>query len=299
VGPEGNSLVYSTFLGSGEGYAVAVDSSGRAHVAGMAYSSYPVAAGAAQGAFGGDVDGFVSRLSADGSGLEYSTFLGGLKHDRVYGIALDQSGAAYVVGTTYSADFPVSSAAFERTMGGYSDAFVAKLASNGGSLVYSTFVGGASRDEGFAIAVTPFGEAVIAGMTGSANFPVTASAYRTAPPGYGHEGFVASLNSTGAALRYSTLIGPVADYSGVKLGLALDESDNAYVTGATSLAAFPTTSDAFQKNLGGGLDAFLVKILATGTSAVFSTFLGGTDHDYGRAVVTDGAGTIFLTGYTS
>jgi len=294
----GDTLLYSTFLGSGEVYGLAVDSAGNAFFSGLAYSSFPTTPGAFQTVFGGGTDAFAGKLDAAGASLLYSTFLGGAGFDRAYGIAIDSSGNAYVTGSTYSSNFPTSTGAFQSALGGGVDAFLVKLDPDGGGLAYSTLLGGSSRDEAYAVAVDSAGVAYVTGLTASGNFPVTPGAWRTAPPSYGYLGFVTALNAAGTGPVYSTFLGPVTDYYTTAFGITVDGAGSAYVTGATAASDFPVTADVFQPVAGGGADAFLLKLNAAGSAVVYSTYLGGVGNDYGRSVARDAGGAVYITGIT-
>jgi hypothetical protein len=260
----GSALLYSTFLGGTTwdwGNGVALDASDYAYVAGCAESSnFPTTPGAFQTAYaGGDGvvwdncgDAFVTKLSADGSALVYSTYLGGSNNDTGSGIAVDALGSADVTGWTVSPNFPTTPGAFQAS--GNGGAFVSKLNAAGSALVYSTYLGGSGGAGGSGIAVDASGNACVTGSAGS-GFPTTPDAFQTVSAG-GKDAFVSKLNATGSALLYSTYLGGSGDDSGS--GIALDGSGNAYVTG-TSSSDFPVTSGAFQTTFGGWKDAFVAK----------------------------------------
>jgi len=255
----GSALTYSTYLGgSGEdgGSGIAVDSTGNAYVTGFTSSTNFPIAGAYQGANGGGYyDAFVTKLSAAGSALTYSTYLGGTGQDMGSGIAVDSAGSAYIAGYTASTNFPTASAHQGTNGGGQYDAFVTKLSAAGSALTYSTYLGGSGGDQGQGIAVDAAGSAYIAGYTASTNFP-TASAYQGTNGG-GTDAFVTKLSAAGSALTYSTYLGGSGDEYGS--GIAVDSAGSAYVTGYTSSTNFPTAS-AYQGTNGGGTDAFVAKL---------------------------------------
>jgi hypothetical protein len=181
LNPAGGGLVYATFLSgsrSERGRAIAVDASGAAYVAGDTRSSdFPTTPEAFDTTFNGERDAFVAKLNSAGSGLTYATFLGGSDWDAGVAIAVDDSGAAYAAGWTPSSDFPTTRAAFDRTLNGNKDAFVAKLNPAGSGLAYATFLGAPDWDCGYAIAVDASGAAYVAGETESSDFPITAAAF--------------------------------------------------------------------------------------------------------------------------
>jgi Beta-propeller repeat len=270
LNPAGSAAVYSTFLsGGGIDYAesIDIDTKGNAYVTGYASSSgFPTTPGGFQTVLGGGTDAFVTVLNPTGSGLVYSTFLGGTANDEGFKIAVDSLGKAYVTGVTASSNFPTTSGAFQATFGGgRTDAFIAKLdptKSGSASLVYSTFLGG-SGDENFQnflrdiLAVDSAGNAYVTGTTTSTNFPTVNPIQATA--GGGFDAYVAKLNAAGSGLIYSTYLGGSGDDFG--RGIAVDSSGNVYVTGQTSSANFPVTSNSFQGVFGGSTDAFVAKVI--------------------------------------
>jgi hypothetical protein len=231
--------------------------------------------------------------------LIYSTYLGGSGFDQGYAIAVDSLGNSYVTGQTAAIDFPITAGAFQTEYGG-GDAFVAKLNPSGSELVYSTYLSSAS---GNGIAVDPAGNSYITGDAGPLSFPTTAGAFQTAPVGY--DAFVTKLNPAGSALVYSARFG--GNFDDFSRGIALDGTGNAYITGWTvcrsTSCTFPTVN-AFQPNFAGGNnDAFVTKVDSSGSSLVYSTYLGGGKiingtEDWGEAIAVDNTGSAYVTGYT-
>jgi hypothetical protein len=308
-------LSYSTYLGGEAGVAIAVDGHGSAYVTGYAAGStdFPTSSGAFQGTFsGGGRDAFVAKLNPTGSALVYSTYLGGSSSDEGRGIAVDASGNAYVTGGTYSTDFPTTAGAFQTTCaGGFpvspcGDAFVTKLNPNGSGLIYSTYLGGGSFDYGYGIAVDKSESAYVTGSIRSADFPTTQNAFQTSfgggppDPYYGPptDVFVTKLNRAGSGLIYSTYLGGDAEDRGV--GIAVDTSGNAYVAGHTNSTNFPTTAGAFQPVFAGGpWDAFVTKLDSTGSTLIYSTYLGSMGFDQAFAIAVDDRGHAYTTGRTA
>jgi hypothetical protein len=299
-------LVYSTYLGGSsldDGWGIAVDSTGNAYVTGYTYATdFPTTAGAFQTIYGGGTcDAFVTKLNSSGSGLLYSTYLGGSDVDSGYGIAVDSSGNAYIAGETASTDFPITAGAFQTAYaGGYRDAFVIQLNASGSSLLYSTYLGGSGYDRSAhlgSLALDTSGNVYIVGDTDSSDFPITAGAFQTTFAG-GRDVFVAKINATGSSLLYSTYFGGSdLDFGD---GIALDSSGNTYLAGTTESFDFPTTGGAFQTTSGGGSsDAFVTKLNATGTGLLYSTYIGGSDSDDGYAIALDASGNTYLTGITT
>jgi hypothetical protein len=297
----GSSLVYSTFLGGSsidEGIRIALDGARDAFVSGNTFSGdFPTTPGALQPSLaGGITDGFVTKLNPTGSSLLYSTYLGGTGGDGAEGIAVDGAGDAYVAGTTLSSDFPTTPGAFMRTMGvGAPKAFVSKINAAGSALLYSTYLGGTNRDEGVAIAVDGAGDAYLTGFTSSADLPTTPGSFQRTFGGT-QDAFVTKFNSTGSALIYSTYLG--GSGADAAIDIKVDGAGNAYVTGRTASADYPTVTP-IQATFGGGVsDAFLSKIDAAGSALVYSTYLGGSQEDHGFGVAVDSAGNAYVTGRT-
>src|SRR5213593_2593929 len=240
-------LAYSTYLGGSAtdiGHGIAVDAAGNAYVTGDANSSdFPTTLGAFQPTGRGPA--FVTKLNATGSALAYSTYLGN-GNGNASAIAVDAAGNAYVTGIA-GPNFPTTPGTFQTTPGGgLADAFVTKLDPTGSALVYSTYLGGSSTDDGHGIAVDPNCSvncnAYVTGETASRDFPTTPGAAQTTFGGVGligFDAFVTKLNPTGSALVYSTYLGGSVDDSG--FGIAVDAAGNAYVTGLTTSSDFPTT----------------------------------------------------------
>lgn len=296
----GSTLVYSTYLGGTArdyGRSIAVDGADNAYVTGYTASvNFPTANPLQPTNHGGPswcpCDGFVAKLSASGSALIYSTYLGGSSDDGPHGIAVDGFGNAYVTGETYSTDFPTVNA-IQSTLHGDQDVFVFELNASGSALVYSTYLGGKQADFGYDIAVDGSGDAYVTGYTASGDFP-TANPLQLKKKG-GQDAFVAKLGAAGSGLVYSTYIGGTNDDEGI--GIRVDGSGNAYVTGYTLSTDFPT-ADPLQATNSGGADAFLAGLSADGSTLTYSTYFGGSNNDYGRRIAVDGSGNVYLTGWT-
>ena len=280
LNPTGTALVYATYIG-GSGpadfcNAIAVDDQGNAYVTGQTFSDdFPTTPGAFQTVHHAPVSSpFVTKLSADGSHLVYSTYLGGSGDDRGYGIAVDSSGSAYVTGLANSSDFPTTSGAFQPSKGSGSAAFVAKLNPAGSALSYSTFLDGNTFNAttlGQGIAVDTTGNAYVAGYTLSKSFPTTPGAFQTIFSG-NSDGFVTKLNPTGSGLVYSTLLGNAGAVDAN--AIAIDSVGNAYVTGS---------------------GVYVTKLDSTGSRLVYSTHFG---DGIGEGIAVDSAGNAYVGGYT-
>jgi hypothetical protein len=302
----GSSLIYSTFLGGtlgllgGEEWAVdvAVDATGIAYVAGSTFSiDFPTTVGAYDNSLNGFSDMFVTKLDAAGGTSLYSTFLGGGSGEQAAGIAVDQAGQVYVTGITDSRDFPTTASAYDTTFTGSSrNNFVTKLHASGAALVYSTFFGESSEMSTVAaIAVDSQGNAYVAGETQDTDFPTTPGAYDATHNGQS-DVFLAKLNASGTSLVYSTFLGGRDSEGG--LGLSVDATGKAYVTGVTQSADFPTTVGALDRSSNGSAEAFVTKVDANGASLVYSTFLGGARDEIGQAIAVDALGHAYVTGWT-
>ena len=293
----GVALVYSTYLGGDsvdDSVGIAVDGTGSAYVTGDTGSAnFPTTAGAFDTT--GEGDAFVTKLNASGSALTYSTYLGGSNlYESGLGIAVDRAGSAYVTGWTESTDFPTTDGAFDRRLSGSGDSFVTKLDAAGSAVAYSTYLGGASSDGGLSIAVDGSRSAYVTGRTESTDFPTTSGVFDTSQNGNG-DAFVTKLNAAGSALAYSTYLGGTSGERGE--GIAVDGSGNAYVTGRTGSAEYPTTAGALDRHLGGsGGDAFVTKLGAAGSALAYSTYLGGRSRSEGSGIAVDGAGSAYVTG---
>ncbi len=313
----GNALLYSTFVGGSaddRAYAIAVDAYGDAFVTGRTKSpDFPITPGAFDPTFQNTIcglvlcaHGFVSKISANGSTLAYSSYLGGRSSDRGLGIAVDPSGDAYVDGYTNSSDFPVTPGAYGTAFhagacGSFtcSEGFVAKVNPAGTALAYSTFLGGSKTDQAHEVAIDSGGAAYVTGTTNSTDFPVTPGGYETTYPGAGNgHAFVAKLDAAGSTLVYSTFLGGSNSDHGH--GITLDASGNAYVVGRTNSSDFPITPGAVDTAFGGGAtnDVFVSELNAAGTQLLYSTFLGGGADDWGNAIALDAAANMYMTGHT-
>ncbi len=279
LNPQGTALVYSTFLGDPAPvdlghdftaiFGLAVDSGGHAYVVGKTSSpKFPTTPGAFQTSFGGgDFDAFITKLTSDGSGLVYSTYLGGrgtcpeqfngcFGNDEALAVAIDATGHAYVTGTTDSVNFPIVGPIAQQPTLPSLSAFVSKLSPDGTALLYSTYLGGGrprfdqpAVTTGNAIAVDSAGNAYVAGGTQFDAFPTTEGAFQRTYGGGDSDVIVAKIDPTGAVLLYSTYLG--GSFGDEANAIALDGSGNAYVAGTTGAGALSCpvdTQDAFPPN---------------------------------------------------
>ncbi len=254
----GFAIAYSTFLGGSgaDGAAgVAVDNTGAAYITGYTQSTDFPTQNPIQGTFGGTDDAFVTKINPAGAAITYSTYLGGGNSDWAAGIAVDNTGAAYVAGQTRSIDFPTLNPIQGAFGGGYDDGFVTKINPAGSAVSYSTYLGAGDSDWAAAIAVDNTGAAYVTGITSSADFP-TVNAIQAVIGGY-YDAFVIKIEPAGSAIDFSSYLGGRRDDEGH--AIAVDNTANIYLTGRTRSADFPTQNPIQARNAGGA-DGFVVKI---------------------------------------
>jgi Beta-propeller repeat len=297
--PVGSSLLYSTYLGGSKddfpgGISVA---SGSAYVTGTTSSTnFPLAA-PLQATLNGVADAFVSRLSAAGSSLVYSTYLGGSGFEFGHAIATDASGNAFVGGATASTNFPTAAPLQASFAGGSYDGFVSKLNATGSALMYSTYLGGMFTEEVLGVASNGSGEATVAGYTSSTNFPVVAAAQSSLASTGFTDAFITRFNPAGSALLFSTYLGGSDDDRATSVGV--DSLNSAYVVGSTLSANFPIAKPiAGQAIYGGASDGFVTAVDPSGTVFNYSSYLGGAAEDHAAGVAVQANGTTHIVGST-
>ena len=308
--PTGSTLLYSSYLGgTGDdlGTSIAVDNSGNAFIGGRSFAflqpnNFPTTSGAFQTSTVSIATGIVARVDTRASGapsLVYSTYLGGSGVDEVFDLALDPADNAYLTGEAESLDFPVTPGAFQtkcKPATACSDAFVTKLNPQGSHLVYSTYLGGSSTDDGNGIAVDAAGHAYVVGDTQSTDFPVKNAFQKTNHGGVnGEDAFLTKMNLTGSKLEYSTYLGGKDD--DVAFGVAVDQHGNAWVTGITQSTNFPLRNP-IQKSNAGANDVFVTRFNEAGNNLVFSTYLGGSNLDLGLRIRADSTFHAYVAGRT-
>jgi hypothetical protein len=335
LNPGGSNLIYSTYLG-GEApdaaYGIAVDTSGNAYVTGFTYSTNFPTTNAIQNhlactnSFDVNANAFVSEIASGGGAFVFSTYLGGTNFDEGKGIAVDTSGYIYVTGFTASTNFPttnfISQVIGTNSYNGHRlngstnafnpalDAFVTKLAPSGGSLVYSTYLGGTNNDMGNAIAVDNNGGAYVTGWTVSTNFPNTLGTNVIAShlTNNSFNGFIITTNvfltkitnGISAGIAYSVVFGGNANDVGY--GVAVDPTGNAFIVGATTSTNFPCLPT---NNIGslhatnfGGSDIF-VTAFDPNAVPLYSVLLGGINDDFGYGIAVDSLTNAFIVGQTA
>ena len=304
---DGSSLLWATFVGGGVGdgndgvFSLALDVSGNAILGGDTYSSdFPTTPGAYDTTHNGAADAFVAKLSADGSSLLWSTYLGGGDADHGWTLAENGASDLLVGGETRSTDFPATSGAYDVTLNGLEDAFVASLSGDGSTLRWATFLGGSGpgEDEAYAFALDSSGNPVVAGVTYSPDFPSTPGAFDATYSGGFTDAFVAKLSADGSALLWSTFLGGGVGDGDQAWALARDGSGNFVVAGRTLSSDFPVTAGAYDVTYNGFGDAFVATLSADGSALLWSTFLGGGEDESLSKFVLDGSGDLVMAGVT-
>jgi len=262
--------------------------------------AFPVTPGALDTTPNGQADAFVTKVNPSGSGLSYSTLLGGSSFDEAQAVEVDADGRAHVTGTAESDDFPVTGGAFDTEHAPGQDAFVAKLEPSGSSLDYSTFLGAAGSDLGLGLSLAPGGDAYVTGLTTSIDFPTTPDALAS-DLGGAADAFLTRLDVSGSSLDHSTYLGGQA--WDVGWAVAQDASQYVYVTGGTASLMFPTTAGAWDRTQNdggtGGTDVFATKLDASLSSVLYSTYLGGSGGlDTGFGIAVDADDVVHLSGLT-
>ncbi|HVR43661.1 MAG TPA: SBBP repeat-containing protein [Thermoanaerobaculia bacterium] len=309
---DGSRLLFSTYLGAeaaDRANGLATDPWRDIYVGGSTLSAgFPITTGAPQTMRRGPRDLFAAKIRVEPPSLVYSTYLGGSDEDFGLNLAVDSAGAAYLTGRTLSTDYPITSAAFQRSFGGAGtgsqrtgDGFVTKINPSGSSLEYSTFLGGLSGDIPTAVVVDSAGAAYITGLTYSRNFPITAGSLQPQHGGGDADNFVTKLAPEGDRLVFSTFLG--GNNSEQANAIAVDALGNVHVSGTTSATDFPTTSDALSRTRKGTNDGFVSIISPDGSQLLYSTYLGGTapsggPQDNNWAIAVDSAGNTYTGGQT-
>ncbi len=298
----GSELNYSTFIGGfsfDNSYDIAVDPNGNTFITGTTRSTdFPTTKGAFQETKSSvfEYDAFITKLNHNGTALLYSTYIQGGNNEYGQAIAIDSSGNAFVTGETVSTDFPTTNGSYKQSNSGNTDVFVLKMNQTGDGLIYSTYVGGSSQDNGYGIVIDNIGNAFVTGGTRSSDFPTTEGAFNRTKTGSNSHVFVLKLNKNGSTLNYSTYVGGYNNDIGYDI--AIDLTEQAIVTGITNSLDFPNTTGAFDRSYSDRYDVFVFKLNQTGSGLRFSTYIGGTGADYGYGVDVDSVGNIYITGIT-
>ena len=316
LNPTGTALLFSTRIG-GKGNdsvnAVAVDNNnGTVVLTGQTASDdYPITSKEMlQPERKGFDDVFITKLNDTGTGLIFSTFLGGDSQGFIVGteagkaIAIDRVGAIYVAGYTTLRDFPITPNAAQSTHLGDADVFVSKVSSDGKALLYSTYLGGEGQDIVNGMFIEPTGTNIyVVGGTTSARFPVTSNTLQNFIVGgqpFPRDGFITKINANGQ-LVFSTFLGGNGDDQ--LNAVTADEAGNMYAIGTTSSTNMPTSVSSIQANpsrgqVGEPYDAFIVAVNPIGNQYLWTSYMGGPRNEEGNGIARDAAGNIYLAGYT-
>lgn len=293
------AFVYSTLLGGSgvdRAYDVALDSYGYAYIVGTTDSTdFLTTSGALDTSFNGDEDGFVAKLNPSGSLLSYATYLGGSALDAPRAVALDSMTNAYITGYTESADFPVTGEAFQPQLRSAQDAFVVRLGSSGGTLVYGTYLGGNGDDEAVDIALDTLNNAYVVGETYATDFPTTEGAWQRSFGGGATDAFFVKVSANGRTLSYGTYVGGSGKERLTRVRVA--SSAALYLAGHTDSSNFPLTAGAYNTQPQGGYDGVALFFNPLTSTLLYGTRLGGSEQDfvYGLAVSGD---EVMLAGTT-
>jgi hypothetical protein len=294
----GSNLNYSTYIGGSDSESargIEIDLNNNSYVCGFTRSSdFPITINATDSTHNGTLDCFMFILNKNGSSLIYSTFYGGSSSEFCYDIKIDIDNI-YMTGMTLSSDFPISSNAYDKNLGGIRDGFIIKLNFTSNNISYSTYFGGTSDDWGHSLIVDKNNSVLVCGNTKSNNFPITTSAFDNTLSGT-EDGFILKLNSSGDSLIFSTYIGGSTIDSCYSMDI--DSKNYIYVTGKTDSSNFPVTKYANDTSLNGKDDCFLLKINISGDKLLYSTYIGGTNNDVGVGLSLDLNLNVFITGYT-
>jgi hypothetical protein len=303
----GDALVYASYLGGTSwelGYGIGVNDLGEAYVCGYTSSTdYPTTTNAFQASSGGGLtEGFLARISADGTQLLTSTYLGGSDRDYIYDLKVNGQGV-YLTGYSLSADFPATADAFSQTQQGNGDAFVTHFKPDARTLVYSTLFGGNSYDIANGMALNAANEVYVTGATGSANLPTTVGSLQPTAnfvPGYtAEDAFLFRLSADGSSLIYATYLGGTDSDGGYSVDI--NSAGEAFIAGTSYSTNFPVSAKPFMAGnhpqLGNG-DTFAARISADGSSLLYGTYIGGSDGEYVKSIRINEFDEAFMVGAT-
>ena len=297
----GTALLHSTYIGGNDNdfpLDMAVDDDGCAYIVGYTSSAdFPTTAGSFQPIIASGMDGFVVKLSADASRLEFSTYLGGWQGANVYDVVWDPvSDACVVAGRTGSTDFPTTSGAYDPRPSSYGDAFVTGFSADGSSLRFSTFLGGDNTDEAKCLGLADNGDLLVGGRTRSSDFPTTAGALQGTRAGF-YDCVVSRLDADASDLLSSTYLGGSSNESCERI--AEGHGGCIVAAGATTSDDFPSSQDAADASLGGSQDAFVAILDEDLGTLEYGSYIGGTGFETMDALVVDPQGDIYLSGSTN
>jgi hypothetical protein len=293
------SLLYSSYIGGSgaeSAYSIDFDNEGNLWATGITTSSdFPLVQSSLYKVFNGSEDVVLFELSANGTTLLYSTYIGGTSVDEGYKVLLDYADNVWVTGATDSSDFLVTNDAYNSTINGGTDIFLLKMPHDGSSIIYSTYLGGSSYDSIGSITFDSDGNLWGTGSTSSGDFPTTPDAYDSSY-GTNYDCVVFQFSTNNSILLYSTYLGGLGDDEAYSI--SVDRNDAVWIVGTTSSNTFPTTDDAFNITINGGQDAFLLSLAANGTTLYYSTFLGCSNIESFTSSVLSPSGQVWIVGET-
>jgi len=300
MNPEGTELIYASYIGGGGadfGWSIALDSENNVYLGGGTHSSnFPTTPGCYDDTYDGVYgDAFVTKLNQDGSELVYSSYVGGRSYEYSRDIAVDTGNNAYITGYSTSPDFPTTNGCYDDSHNGIDDVIVFKMNQDGSDLVYSTFVGGMESEGGYGITVDTAGNAYVTGCSDSSNFPTTQGCFDDTQNGE-RDVIVFKLDQDGSELVYSTYIGGSDQDRAYEI--VLDPGKNAYITGYTSSANFPTSQGCFDDSHNGGNDILVCRLSQDGSELLYSTFVGSDDEDRAWGLALDDGNDPWVVGDT-
>lgn len=297
---DGSTLIFSTFVGGGDidsFFDLVTDANGDIVCAGYTASSdYPTTPGVYQTTFAGPPYDFtISTISADGSTLLASTYIGGTDRDACRGVAIDSNGDILLAGFSFSTDFPVTAGTFQTVKSSIDDGALVKIPADMTSIIWSTFMGGNGSERALAVSLDSNDNPVMAGFTHSTDFPTTTGALQE-NHNSGMDAFVTKFNNADGTRLWATYLGGNGSDDGISV--ALDASDNPVVTGYTSSTNFPVNNLGYDSTANGGTDIFVSRLAADGSSLLWGTYLGGSGDETGMEVAIDGDDNPVVTGMT-
>lgn len=301
LNPQGTVLVYSCVVGglsTDFAYAIQIDGSGNAYVAGETYSSgFPLSNDAYQSYIAGRYDAFVYVLNPSGSDLSFSTYFGGSNYDQAIDLRVDRHGNIYFVGDTTSTDLPTTDGSYNKVSNGGNDLFAVKLNMTHKTLDFCTFIGGSSSDYAYGMTMNSHGDTFITGYTSSSDFPLSDDAFDRSMNG-GYSAYVLGLDNVGKKLRFSTYLGGSSyDYG---YDIEIDSSGSPYIVGYTSSSDFPKkSSGSYDWSHNGGDDGFFVKFNQNASDLFHASFVGSTSTDQITGLDLLDDISVYVTGRTS
>ncbi len=300
---DGTTIFYSTYVGGSDydfSQAIKVDGTGNAYVTGGSYSlDFPTTSGAFNETHWNTIDYMdviVFKLDPKGSSLVFSTYVAGEDDEAGLDIGIDNVGSSYVVGISFSTEFPTTSGAYDEDLNGGIDIILFMLSYTGTYLKYSTYIGGDDIELGYSIDYVSQDAIYLTGSTTSYDFPVTGNVRLNG----GSDVVALRMDMGNSTLTYSTLIGGDDDEEGY--GIDVDNQGNAYITGYTwggSRTMFPTTTGAYDTSFNGFIDTFALKLDKKGSSLLYSTYIGGTEEEEGRSIILDKDSNSYVCGFTA